>query len=55
MTRPRTGADGGALDDGGLSGRKCLEYPDRKIEQEREPVQTLSGEYEDFAEKGISG
>lgn len=55
MTKPRTGADGGALDDGGRSGRKCLECPDRKLEQERESVETLSGEYKDFAEKGISG
>ena len=55
MTKPRTGADGGALDDGGRSGGKCLEYPDRKIEPEREPVEMLSGEYKDFAEKRIPG
>ena len=53
MTNPRTGGDGGALDDGGRSGRKCLEYPDRKLEQEREPVETLSGECRTFAEKRI--
>jgi hypothetical protein len=53
MTKPRTGGDGGALDDGGRSGRKFLEYPDRKIEPEREPVETLSGGYKDFAERRI--
>ncbi len=53
MTKPRTGSDGRALDDGGRSGRKCLECPDRKLAQEREPIETLSGEHKDFAELRI--